>query len=369
MKYKEHSPDYLFLSALIVLTILGLVFLLSASSVSSFKEYGDSYYKLKHQIYFGVLPGIFLFFLFYKINYQKTKKMAPILMFLSILSLVLVLIPGIGLKHGSARSWLGYGHFSFQPAEFVKLFFILYLSLWFANRKNKEIKKISSGFLPFLVYLGLVVGLIILQPDLGTAIVLMLIALSVYFLAGAKISHLILFILLGSLMAFLLFPYAKEYQKNRLIAFLNPQFEKNNISYHINQAFLAIGSGGMWGVGYGQSRQKFSYLPEVVGDSIFAIIAEEMGFIFSVLFLFLIFFIILRGFKIAKKSPDKFTYLAVSGIMSWVSFQSIINIGAMVGIMPLTGVTLPLVSYGGSSTIILGGAFGFVFNISKYVKK
>ncbi|MBT4277214.1 cell division protein FtsW [Candidatus Falkowbacteria bacterium] len=365
---KVHSPDYIFLAAVMVLLVFGLASLISASSVISFKDYGDSYYKVKQQILHGILPGIFLFFLFFKIGYERIKKFIPFLMVASIFSLVLVLIPGIGLSHGSARSWLGFQGLSFQPAEMMKLVFILYLALWFGKRNEKEIKDFYSGFLPFLVLLGVVVGLIILQPDLGTAIITVMIGLVIYFLAGAKKVHLALIGLVGVLFIFIFLQIAPDYQKNRLTSFLNPQYDTQGIGYHINQAFLAIGSGEMWGVGFGKSSQKFLYLPEVVGDSIFAIMAEEMGFVVCFLFLALISFIVFRGFQIAKNSPNMFTYLTVVGIIGWFAIQGIVNIAAMVGLMPLTGVTLPLVSYGGSSMMVFLAAFGIILNISKYTK-
>ncbi len=369
MNIKKYPPDYIFLGAVVILFIFGLASLISVSSVISFRDYGDSYYKVKQQIFHGVVPGFFLFFLFFKLGYENLKKIVPLLMAGTLLLLVAVLIPSVGLSHGSARSWLKVGGIVFQPSEIMKLIFILYLSLWFDKRSEKDIKDFYKGFLPFLILLGIVCGLIILQPDLGTAIVIAAVAIFLYFLAGAKKIHLVLIAVLGILAVFLFFQLASDYQKNRLISFLNPQFDVQGIGYHINQAFLAIGSGGVWGVGFGQSRQKFLYLPETVGDSIFAIIAEEMGFVVCLLFMLLLSFIIFRGFSIAKKSRDKFAGFSVMGIMIWLAVQSIVNIGAMVGLLPLTGVTLPLVSYGGSSTAIFLGALGIVTEISCYFKK
>ena len=367
---RSHSPDYIFLSAVGILLIFGLVMLISASSVFSFQNYGgDSYNIIKQQLLRGIIPGLFLFFLFFKlINYKTLKRLTPLLMLLAVILLVLVLIPG--LNTGETKSWLKIpGLFSFQPSEFMKIAFILFLALWFDKRGKREIKNFWTGLLPFMLWLGLSAGLIILQPDLGTAIIIILAALTVYFLAGAKKTHL-LFIFLMGIIGFLIFMnFALDYQKNRLSVFLNPQINKLSSGYHINQAFLAIGSGGIWGVGFGQSRQKFAYLPEVIGDSIFAIISEELGFVISAGFIILMIFIFLRGFQIAKKSRDTFAYLTVAGIISLFAIQSIVNIGAMVGILPLTGVTLPFVSHGGSSLAISLAAVGIIGNISRYTKK
>lgn len=368
---RSHSPDYIFLSSVGILLIFGLVMLISVSSVFSFQNYnGDSYGVIKHQLLYGIIPGLFLFFIFFKlINYKILRKITPLLMLFAVILLILVFIPGLNTG-GETKSWLKIpGLFSFQPAEFMKIVFILFLALWFDKRGKRDIKNFWTGFLPFIFWLGLSAGLVILQPDLGTAIIIIMSSLIIYFLAGAKKTHLFFIFLIG-IAGFLIFMnFAQDYQKNRLSVFLNPQIDKLKTGYHINQAFLAIGSGGAFGVGFGQSRQKFAYLPEVIGDSIFAIISEELGFVISVGFIILMIFIFLRGFQIAKKSRDTFAYLTVAGIISLFAIQSIVNIGAMVGIMPLTGVTLPFVSYGGSSIAMSLAATGIIGNISRYTKK
>lgn len=365
---KSHSPDYIFITIVAVLLIFGLASLISASSVISFKNYDDSYFKVKQQLLHGIIPGLLLFFIFFRLDYEKIKKATPIFMAASLFLLILVLIPGIGLSHGEARSWISFLGISFQPAELAKLALILYLALLFSKRKKEDIQDFYKGFLSFIFLLGGVLLLVLLQPDLGTAIVIILTALSLYILAGAKKSHLTIIMVGGLTLFFGLMQIAPDYQKNRLISFLNPQYDTQGIGYHINQAFLAIGSGGFWGLGFGQSKQKFLYLPEVVGDSIFAIIAEELGFLVCFIFIALISFLVYRGFQIAKNSPDTFTLLAVSGIVFWFAIQNIINIGAMVGLLPLTGVTLPLVSSGGSSMMVFMGAFGIIAGISRYTR-
>ncbi|MCD4705735.1 putative lipid II flippase FtsW [bacterium] len=364
----RHSPDYLFIFSVGILVFIGWGFLVSASSVISLKNYGDSYFIAKQQITHGILPGIVLFYLVFKIGFGRLKKLAPALMFFSLFLLLLVLIPSIGSSHGLSRSWIKLGSISFQPAEIMKMSFIIYLAVWFSRRKEKDIKDFHKGFLPFIFLTAIVVSLIMFQPDLGTAIIVGLSAFVVYFLAGAKKSHLALIIAGGIAFSSVFLKFAPNYQKDRLLSFLNPQFDIQGIGYHINQAFLAIGSGGWFGIGFGQSKQKFLYLPEVIGDSIFAIIAEEIGFIFLILFVSLFLFIIFRGFKIAKKSNDDFSRLVVLGIIIWFAIQEFVNIGAMVGLLPLTGVTLPLVSYGGSSMAVFLASMGIIGDISRYTK-
>ncbi len=363
---KRHAPDYWLLAALALLLIGGLAVLASASSVISLEKYGNSYYKLKQQLFHGILPGLVFFFLFFRLNYQNFKKWAVPFLLGGIFLLTIVLIPHIGFAHGEARSWLKIGPLFFQPAEVIKLFLIIYLALWFSQRPLKKVQSFTDGFLPFSILLGLIVGLILLQPDLGTAIIVSLIGVAMYFFGGAAKKHLFLLAVLAFLAGILFFKFAPAYQRDRLISFLNPQYDVQGIGYHINQAFLAIGSGQLWGLGFGQSRQKFLYLPEVANDSIFAIFAEEMGFFSCCLFLLLLVFIIWRSLKVAQEAPDKFSSLVVLGVISWFTIQTIINIGSITGLLPLTGVTLPLVSYGGSSMVVLLAAFGLVLNISCY---
>lgn len=365
---KIHSPDYLFLFSVGILVFIGWGFLISASSVISLKDYGDSYFIAKQQIMHGILPGIILFYFVFKIGIERLKKVAPILFFISLFLLVLVLIPSIGSSHGLAKSWIPLGNIFFQPSEIMKLSFIIYLAVWFSRRKEKDIKDFHKGFLPFVFLTGIVVFLIMLQPDLGTAIIVGLSAFVIYFLAGAKKSHLALLIAGGIAFSSVILKFAPDYQKDRLLSFLNPQFDVQGIGYHINQAFLAIGSGGWFGIGFGQSKQKFLYLPEVIGDSIFAIIAEEVGFLFLILFISLFLFIIFRCFQIAKKTNDDFSRLVVLGIISWFAIQEFVNIGAMVGLLPLTGVTLPLVSHGGTSMAVFLASMGIIGDISRYTK-
>jgi len=351
-----------FLIHLGIIVFFGLIILASATSVVGYNAYdGDTYYFLKHQLLYGLLPGLFLFWLCSKIPYEFFKKHAGKLFFFSLILLLLVFIPGIGSHYNKARSWINIGGFSLQPSEIVKLTFAIYLAVWF-SKTQEHVKSVKNGLIPFVILLGIPVLLIALQPDLGTALIIVFISIAIYFASGAKWKHLLTLFISGSAVVGGMV-LAAPYRMNRFLAFLNPDFDPQGAGYHISQSLIAVGSGGLFGLGFGKSRQKFEYLPEVAGDSIFAILAEELGFILSALFIFLLIFFVLRLFKIAKNSEDTFTKYLIIGIATWIGVQSIINIGAMLGIMPLTGVPLPFVSYGGTSMMILLASCGIINNV------
>jgi len=363
------KPDYVFLGLVGVITIFGLIMLSSASSAVAYEKFQDNYWYLKHQILFGFLPGLIAFFIMARIDYRKWKKYALPFLALSIILLLLVFIPGLGVSYGRARNWINFFGMSLQPSEIVKLTFLIYLAAWLSTKKGeREMKEASSSFIPFIVTFGLIVFLMAVQPDVGTLSVIAAISLTVYFFAGASLVHLSWITGAGVLLFFVLIKLA-PYRTARLMTFLHPELDPQGLGYHINQALLAIGSGGFWGLGLGLSRQKFQYLPEVAGDSIFAIIAEELGFLFAVILICTFVFLAIRGFKIATTAPDSFGRLLAVGITSWFIFQSFINIGAMLGVLPLTGVPLPFISYGGTALTVCLAATGIMANISKYCRE
>jgi cell division protein FtsW len=368
IKKNYHQPDYVLIGILSFLVVFGLVVLSSAGAALGYEKFGDNYYYLKHQVVYGLIPGILLFIITSKVNYNVWKKISLLLFILSIISLVLVFIPGINFSAGGAARWINIGGFIFQPAEIVKLSLIIYLAAWLEKKGAEEVGNFNSGFLPFVVILGLIMTLIILQPDMGTMMVMAAIAIAMYIAGGAKINHVILLGLIGVLLLLLLIKVA-PYRADRLMTFLHPELDPQGKGYHINQAFLAIGSGGFFGRGFGQSLQKYLYLPEVAGDSIFAVMAEELGFIAGLLVIGAYIFLMRRGFKMAKIAPDAFARLLTVGIISWFVFQAFINIGAMCGALPLTGIPLPFVSYGGTSLAISLAAIGILINISKQTKE
>ena len=312
---------YLLLAYFIILLVFGLVMLSSASAAVGHEQFGDAYFFIKRQMLYGVLPGLFLFFFFSKFSYQKLKRFSLPFFVLSILLLLLVFVPGLGSSYGTVnRSWLNFWGFSFQPAELAKLALIIYGSALLVN-KGKEILDFKSGFLTVLGIGGIPLILVVLQPDVGTLVILFAILISLLFVAGARGSHIFGLAAVG-VIAFIIMIAIAPYRMARLTTFLHPELDPQGIGYHINQAFLAVGSGGFWGRGYGNSLQKFQYLPEVAADSIYAIIAEEMGFIFAVGLVVLLFLIMLRGLKLAKNAEDNFGKMLVFGITIWFTAQS-----------------------------------------------
>lgn len=363
-----HQPDYGFIVILFLIVTFGFVMLSSASVSLSFEKYNDSYYLLKHQLFWGLIPGILAFVFFSFFDYKIFKKLSFWMLVASIGLLVLVFIPHIGAGYGTARSWINIFGASFQPSELVKLTFLIYLASWLETHGHKKAGDFSEGLMPFLSVLGVIVVLLFLQPDLGTMTIIALISLTVYFVGGANLLHMI-GVGAASLVGLFVLIKIAPYRAARLSIFLHPELDPQGIGYHINQAFLAIGSGGIWGRGFGMSRQKFQYLPEVAGDSIFAIIAEELGFIFATLLIIGYLSLMVRGLKIAQKAPDVFGKHLVIGVTAWILIQSFVNIGAMVGLLPLTGVPLPFVSYGGTSMAVLLGACGIVVNVSRQTRE
>ena len=360
---KSKQPDYFLIAIIGLLLIIGLVFLNSASSVIGYKNFKDTFYYLKHQIIFGLIPGLFFFVFLYFFKIKYLKKISYLLFLLSFILIIAVFIPGIGMKYREAQRWLDLRFFSFQPIEFFKLCFIIFLASFFSQRE-KEINDFYKTFLPFLLFFIIIAIPIIFQPNISALIIIFLISLSIYFVAGGSLVYIFGLILLGGT-SFLILIKIAPYRLSRILSFISPNVDPQGISYHLQQSLIAIGSGGVLGRGFGCSGQKYFYLPEVFGDSIFAIIAEEVGFIFTVLIVFLLFLLILRGLKIAKNSSDLFSKLAALGITSWLGFQTIINIGAMIGILPLTGVPLPLISYGSSALVANLAGLGILVNISK----
>ncbi|HAV11526.1 MAG TPA: putative lipid II flippase FtsW [Candidatus Moranbacteria bacterium] len=355
------------LFSVLALIVFGLIMISSAGIIYSETRFGDAYYFFKRQFLFGVIPGLLVLYFVQRIDYHYWKKISFPLFLISIIFLLLVFVPGIGIKVYGATRWINLGPISFQPSEMAKFTLIMYLAAWLESKGTHRIKDFYEGFVPFLGILGLASFLILKQPDMGTLGVLVMIAVSVYFVSGAKISHIFA---LGSLGAALVFLAVKlePYRFDRILAFMDKGADPQGIGYQINQALLAVGSGGFFGLGLGHSRQKFNYLPEPVGDSIFAIIGEELGLVGAVLLISLFMTLAYRGFKIAKNAPDEFGRLVAVGITMWIILQAFVNIAANTALIPLTGIPLPFVSYGGTSLVFLLFAIGVLMNISKQSK-
>ncbi len=344
---------------------LGLIILSSASTVVSFSKFKTSSYYLLSQLKQGVLVGLILMYLCSKINYHFWQKYAALIMLAAMALLVAVLaLHGHTLQVGNARRWLVLGPIVVQPAEIAKLAMIIYIASWIDKRRH-EVKDSFYGIVPALLMIGLMAGLIVLQPDIGTTIVLIGTAYIMLFIGGSKLKHLG-WILAGMLVSFAVLVKLEPYRIERFLTFLHRDADPQGIGYQINQALVAIGSGGFWGQGYGNSRQKYNFLPEVMGDSIFAVTVEELGFLRASVIVVLFLWLALRGLKIARSAPDLFGKMLASGIVVWISLQALVNIGAIIGILPLTGVPLPFISYGSSSLIITLAAMGIMLNISKH---
>ncbi len=364
--YEKGKTDYVLMINFFVLILVGLIILYSASYFQACQRFNDCFFYLKRQLVRGLFPGLILFFIFYFFNYQKLKKLSPFLFFLTVVLLGIVFIPGIGVAKEGARRWIDIG-FIFQPSEPAKLAFIIYLAAWLANSKEK-IKSFGNGLLPFVIFLAIISLLIILQPDLGTLIVFILTALVMYFLAGAPLLHLLILVGATAPLIFFLVKIA-PYRLARVMAFLHPESDPLGIGYHINQAILAISSGGIFGRGIGYSVQKIHYLPEVISDSIFAVMAEELGFILISVVVILYLVLTYRIFLLAGQTKNLFGKFLAGGIGFWFIFQAVVNMGAMLGILPLTGMPLPLIGYGGSDFVIFCAAFGILMNISRQVSE
>jgi cell division protein FtsW len=362
---RSKSIDFILLAIVAVLVLFGLIMLTSASGPSGYDRFQDSYYFIKHQLVFGLIPGIGGLIIASQIPYTFWKKHAWHFLLVSIVLLVLVFIPGLSAGIGTAHSWINVGGlFTVQPSEFVKLTFLFYMAAWLAGRGKEGVKDVHSGFVPFVSVLGVIVLLLVLQPDVGTMSIIAAMALVVYFVAGAPLMYVGGLIAAGVAGIAVLIGMA-PYRAARFTTFLNPQLDPQGIGYHINQALLAIGSGGVFGLGYGHSRQKFQFLPEVASDSIFAVIAEELGFIVAAVTILLFLGFLWRSMQIANSAPDDFAKYVTVGIAAWITIQAFVNIGSMVGVLPMTGVPLPFISYGGTSLAVTMTAVGVMLSISR----
>jgi len=363
MNASKGNSDKILLYAIFGLIFFGLIMIASAGVGYARTRFGDEYYFFKRQLLFGVLPGLVILSIVSRIDYKIWRKFSFIAFIGSIIALILVFVPGVGSKVYGASRWLQLGPFSFQPAEMLKISLILYLAAWLESRRDR-IKDFYEGLIPFLMIVGLISFLLIKQPDVGTLGATIMIAMTVFFVSGARLSHMLMIGGAGVVSLFALIKL-ESYRMNRLLVFLHPELDPRGIGYQINQALLAIGSGGIFGVGLGHSLQKFNYLPEPVGDSIFAIIGEELGLFGEFILLALFIVVAMRGLKIAKNAPDMFGRLVAVGIVAWIVFQALINISAISGLIPLTGIPLPFISYGGTSIIFLLTGVGILLNIGK----
>lgn len=363
MQAKKKSVDFVLLITVMTLLSLGVVMVFSASEYNTLINYNDSFYYFKKQVGWALI-GLLAMVVMMNYDYWRLKRYVGPFLLVAFLLLVLVLIPGIGREVNGARRWIGVGPIPFAPAELVKLAIIMFTAYGLSRQKDK-IQYFTSGILPYMILVGLFAGLILIQPDLGTAISLAGIVFVMIFAAGARMTHLGGLAALG-VSAVALAIALEPYRMRRFTSFLDPWADPQGAGFHIIQGLYAIGSGGLFGLGLGQSKQKLLYLPENHTDFIFAITAEELGFVGGSLVIILFMLFIWRGLKIAVSSQDSFASLLATGVTAWVGLQAIINIGVVTGSMPVTGIPLPFISFGGTSLLFTMAGVGILLNISRF---
>lgn len=361
---KGHAPDYLIVLSVGFLVLFGLVMLSSASAHLGQRDFGDGYYYLKHQIYYGLSLGILGFLIMSKIYYGfwKKKWVSVGLLVISIIALLLVFTP-LGFSAKGATRWLDIAGMSVQPSEFLKLTLVIYLATWLSAKDFRN-QSFKVGYVPFMIIIGLIGLILIAQHSTSPVGILLIASLAMYFMSGAKWRYVAGTVVAGMAILALIVAIT-PYRAQRVLSFRNPEADPRGAGYHVIQAKTAIGAGGLTGVGYGQSIVKYR-LPEPIGDSIFAVIAEEWGFVGVITLLGVFTLLILKIFLLARSTGDMFGRLLLIGFGSILAVQTIINIGAMTGILPLTGTPLPLISYGGTALAVYMSMMGVVANISKY---
>ncbi|MDO8474517.1 MAG: putative peptidoglycan glycosyltransferase FtsW [bacterium] len=361
---KKHRPDPILFGICILLVAVGILVLASVSASFSLQRFGTTFYFFIHQITHGLLPGLLLGSIAFFTPLTLVKRFSLPLLLGAIVLVGLVFIPGIGVKSGEALRWISFFGFSFQPSELLKPAFIVYLAAWLANRVSQKNK--NAILIPFFAILVAISLFLVAQPAISTLGIIGIIGLAMYFFAGTPVWHTALLLLGGLFILMKLAAYSKlSYVLNRVAVFLDPSLDPLGKGYQIQQALIGIGSGGITGVGLGLSFQKFGSLPEPIGDSIFAIFAEEMGLIGAVFLILLFLAFAWRSFIVAQRVQDPFAKNAVIGVACWITVQAFVNMGAMIGIIPLTGVPLPFISYGGSALIAELIGIGILLNISK----
>ncbi len=364
-RFRGHraSPDYVYMGMAIMLVLFGLVMIASSSVVISLESYNQTYaFVLRQAIALGI--GTIAALVMMKFDYHRFRALATPLLIGSFILILMVFIPGLGKASKGAARWIDLGIFQLQPSELLKISYILYLAAWF-ERRGKRIKSMQEGLIPFFILLVPLIFFLIIQRDLGTLLVTLVTVGIMYFASGAPYWQIGSGLAVGVILILGLILIA-PYRMQRLTTFLHPEADKLGAGYHINQSVLAVGSGGVFGLGFGNSIQKHLYLPEPHTDSIFAIMVEELGFLRAFVVLAAIGFFAYRGYYIAVRAGDDFGRMAAFGITTWLLFQSLINIGAILGLIPLTGVPLPFISYGGTSLVVSLIGVGIVLNISKY---
>jgi cell division protein FtsW len=360
--YIAAPPDTLLFFAVASLVGIGLVMVFSASSATAYLEHHDVAYYAKRQLVWLVV-GLVIAYGAYRLDYRLLKRWAPYLLVASLLSLIAVLVPHVGLSVNGARRWIGASSVTFQPSEFAKLALVVYLAAMLASR-GERIVSLVKGLVPLCLPAFFMALLVLKEPDMGTASLLIMIAFAMFFAAGARIGHLIA-VMLVTLPPAVLAVVASPYKRARVFAFINPWRDPENTGFHIVQSLLALGSGGFFGAGLGDSRAKFFYLPEQYTDFIFSVLGEELGWIGA--FAVIVLFVVLgyRAVRIAIAAPDRFGFFLAIGCAALILIQAFINIGVVTSSWPVTGVPLPFISFGGSSLIVNLVAVALIANVGR----
>lgn len=352
---------------IVIMLVTSGFFIFSSASLSLLARSGSSFSSVAFsQVLFGIIGGTAALLLASNIHYRIWRKYAFYIFLASLIVTLMVFVPGLGYEHGGARRWIDLGFFSFQPAELLKIGFIIYLATWLSGMK-KQIHTFTKGTLPFAAIVAIVGVVMLLQPDTDTFAIMVVAATAMFLTAGGRWRDVFMVALIGIILIGVL-AFTRPYIMDRITTFMDPASDPQGSGYQIQQSLIAIGSGGIAGRGFGQSIQKFEYLPEPIGDSIFAVYGEEFGFIGTSLLVLLFSFFAFRGYRIATHAPDLFGMLLVVGFVTIIVTQAFLNIAAMLSLFPLSGLPLPFISHGGTALLAVLASIGIMLNVSKYQK-
>lgn len=349
------------------LVVLGLLMVYSSSFALGLAAFGDAYYFATRQALLAV-AGVVMLIVLMRVDYRWLRNISPLLMLAAIIGLMAVLVPGLGVERHGASRWFELGPLPpLQPSEFAKLALIIYVAAWLSG-KGRDVTSFALGFVPFVTMVGIVAGLILLEPDTGTAAVIVLVTVTLFFVAGASLTHLGALLGIGSVAATILVATA-PYRADRIFAFIGAENDPGGVGFQTLQLLIALGSGGITGLGLGASRQKFFYIPGAHTDGVFAVVGEELGFIGAMGVIILFAVLVYRGFRVAIGARDQFGSLLATGIICWIAYQSLINIGGVTRSIPLTGIPMPFLSYGGSALASLLAGVGILLSVSRYANE
>jgi cell division protein FtsW len=360
------SVDRTLLILTVTLVVVGF-FIFSSASLGLLARDGARFSGVAvNQLLFGILGGLVLMGITSVIHYRFWRQYAFYICLGAMLLTLGVFIPGIGFEHGGARRWIEIGSFSFQPAELFKIAFVIYIATWLSGMKH-AVHSFIQGTLPFLGFIGGAGIIFLLQPDTDTFLIMATASVAIFVIAGGRMRD-VCIMAVSAILLLVILALFRPYIKDRILTFVDPSRDPQGAGYQIKQSLIAIGSGGVFGRGYGQSIQKFEYLPEPIGDSVFAVYGEEFGFVGSFFLLLLFVSFTIRGYRIASRAPDLFGMLLVAGLITLIVAQTFLNIASMLGLAPLSGLPLPFISHGGTALLMTLGSIGIVLNVSKYQK-